>query len=259
MPELPEVETLCRQLDATIRGAALVAIVVYDRKLCSNDARIGKKVLGARRRGKEILIFLRQGPILRIHLRMSGRLLWKNDGQEPPHTRCKFVFDGGSLHFVDPRRFGTLAACRNLEDLPAVPDPLGEWMTDAFIRTASARRLAIKSFLLDQNVIAGIGNIYACEILFQSGIHPWRRTADMTRGDWIRIRGAADAVLKKAIDCRGTTISDWTDLYGRKGSFQNHLRVYGREGKRCRRCSSSIAREVMNGRGTYYCPTCQIP
>jgi formamidopyrimidine-DNA glycosylase len=119
------------------------------------------------------------------------------------------------------------------------------------------RRLPVKNFLMDQKVIAGIGNIYASEILFRSRVSPLRMASSLSLREWGKIIRVAGKVLERAVQCRGTSISDWKDLYGEEGEYQAHLRVYGREGKACRRCGNSIRRVVMSGRGTFYCPACQ--
>jgi len=119
------------------------------------------------------------------------------------------------------------------------------------------RTRSLKSFLMDQQIIGGIGNIYACEILFRAGLSPLRQAASLSPDDWRRVQGAMVAVLSRAIDCRGTSISDWRDLFGREGEYQKELRVYGREGKKCRRCDGVVRRERLLGRGTWFCPNCQ--
>ena len=136
-------------------------------------------------------------------------------------------------------------------------DPLGHLNTADLWQIAQGGRLCVKSFIMDQRYLAGIGNIYACEILYQTKISPWRSANDLTIDQWELIGETTRSILEKAIACRGTTISDWRDLFGREGEYQNYLQVYGREGGKCPRCGGEIQRRKINGRGTYFCPTCQ--
>ncbi len=256
MPELPEVETICRQMEPLLRGAVILDVTVRDAKLHVPKDLVGRTVRTVRRTGKEVGLVLGDGRVIRIHLRMSGHLLWNVGREEPPHTRCILSFDRGRLLLADPRRFATLSVHPD-STAEGVPDPLEGLNAPALVRAAKGRRLPAKAFLLDQKSVGGIGNIYACEILHRAKINPWKTTGQITRREWDRVRRAARSVLKKAVDGRGTTISDWTDLFGRKGTYQNHLSVYGREGEPCPRCGAPVARRVMGGRGTYYCPDCQ--
>jgi formamidopyrimidine-DNA glycosylase len=259
MPELPEVETLCRQLRQVILGNKVKSVTIYDAKIAYFPAMIGRYIKDIRRRGKGLEIDL-SGPVVHLHLRMSGRLFWQPDlDLPPPHTRYSIEFAQGRLFCIDPRRFATL-------DLQLDPDagrsPLPNLLLgidlDTIYLHAQRRRLPVKAFLLDQQVMPGMGNIYACEILFESSINPWRPTCDVTREEWRKIISATRDVLKIAVTCRGTSISDWRDLFGRKGEYQHRLRVYGNEGKACPRCHGQIGRKKLSGRGTYYCPSCQI-
>lgn len=257
MPELPEVETLCRQLRGVICGAQVQEIQTLDPKLGKIKGLEGESVSGVERLGKALHIRLAGGLSLVIHLRMSGRLLWQQEDQGfTPHTRWAVSLSPGRILLIDPRRFATVALWPGLCNSKGI-DPLNGLTPLQLQEMASNRRLPIKSFLLDQSHLAGIGNIYACEILHRAGISPWRKAQDLTRAEWERIVGATREVLERAIACRGTSISDWRDLFGERGEYQRYLQVYAREGEGCKRCKGVIQRRKLNGRGTYYCPACQ--
>lgn len=257
MPELPEVETLCRQLRETIIGQTLLKTLTLDHKLDDFPELVDRQVASVTRRGKNIILSFHDGQILAVHLRMTGRLLWEKDNPEPPqYTRFIMIFPSGRIFFIDPRRFLTL----NRESTsPRIcgPDPLADVDPFYLASRSQSRKGPVKTFLLDQSVIAGIGNIYACEILHQAGIDPARPACGLDAGEWRQILAAADDVLKKAIACRGSSISDWRDFYGREGSFQHELGVYSRAGLPCPHCGKSIIRCSIGGRGTYFCPGCQ--
>lgn len=256
MPELPEVETLCRQLQKKVAGKKITGSEVYDSKL-SNIADIGKRSIAAvRRRGKTIEIILDDGHSVEIHLRMTGRLLWQEETARPKHSRWRISLSEGNLYLVDPRRFATVAV------LPTqVPvsghDIMQDFDQQAFIENHSRRKVKVKNLIMDQKAICGIGNIYACEILHRSGINPERISADITKPEWKAIFGNARKILQKAIIKRGTSISDWRDLHGCTGENQFALKAYGREGQKCLHCGGTITRIKQGGRSTFYCPGCQ--
>jgi formamidopyrimidine-DNA glycosylase len=259
MPELPEVETLCRQLRQVILGNQIRDVTVYDAKIAYFPEMIARTIKDVRRRGKGLEIDL-GGPVVHLHLRMSGRLFWQQDYvlPPPPHTRYSIEFAPGRILCIDPRRFATLDLRDGYEaEKTFVPDLLAGIDLDAVCLQAKGRRLPIKALLLDQRVMPGMGNIYACEILFESSINPWRPTGDVTPAEWRKIVTATADILKTAVTCRGTSISDWRDLFGAKGEYQHRLKVYGQEGKTCPRCHGQIERRKLSGRGTYYCPSCQ--
>lgn len=257
MPELPEVETLCRQLRKTIVGQTLLKTVTLDKKLLDFHELIDLRVISVHRRGKNIVLAFDDGQVLAVHLRMTGRLLWQEaEAETPQYTRFIMTFPTGRISFIDPRRFLTLS---RESTSPGVcgPDPL-EGIDPLYLASRSqTRKGPVKTFLLDQAVIAGIGNIYACEILYQAGIDPARPACDLKEGEWRQILAATEAVLKKATACRGSSISDWRDFQGDKGTFQHELVVYGRAGLPCPRCGKLVARFSLGGRGTYFCPGCQ--
>jgi len=258
MPELPEVETLSRQLNTILPGEEILAAEAFDPRLENMPPLAGNRIVSVRREGKYILIEMGNGLTAALHLRMTGRLLWqKCDAPIPPYTRLIISFAIGRLALIDPRRFATF--CLRPKDAVSAPlgNPLEEFPARRLRKIAGTRRLPVKSFLMDQRLIAGIGNIYACEILYQAAVDPRRPAGSLTAAEWRKVEKAAVAVLRRAVICRGTTVSDWRDLFGVSGTNQNNLEVYSREGAPCRRCGSPIARTTMGGRGTWYCPACQ--
>jgi formamidopyrimidine-DNA glycosylase len=258
MPELPEVETICRQLRPVIVGTEIARVRVIDPKIRGIEGLQGRKVRGVTRYGKALEIALEGGPSLLFHLRMTGRLLWHNGGGLLPHTRLVISFPHGRISLIDPRRFATATVHKKEWSIALGYDPLADFDPSHFWDIAQRSTLPIKSFLMDQRRIAGIGNIYACEILYRARIDPWQRTKDLSFDAWAKIAEATEEVLTKAVACRGTSISDWRDLFGNKGEHQKYLLVYNRAGAACYNdCGATIERRKLNGRGTYYCPACQ--
>jgi formamidopyrimidine-DNA glycosylase len=260
MPELPEVETLCRQLNALLPGEEILRIEVFDSRLGKIEGLVGRQVSAVTRRGKQIQIQMNGGMTAALHLRMSGRLLYLAADEPPsliPHRRLEICFSCGTLLLIDPRRFATFAV-QSEGIAPALPeDPMEGLPVRRLREIARTRRLPVKSFLMDQRLIAGIGNIYACEILFAAGIAPRRPACSLTTAEWRKVAKAAAAILSRAVACRGTTVSDWRDLFGCSGTNQDHLEVYSRHGASCRRCNGIIERIIQSGRGTWLCPICQ--
>ncbi|MGD0275253.1 MAG: bifunctional DNA-formamidopyrimidine glycosylase/DNA-(apurinic or apyrimidinic site) lyase [Syntrophales bacterium] len=258
MPELPEVETLCRQLRQVVLGRPILSLEIFDRKLGPGINPAGRRVTDIRRVGKGIDITLTGGLALKIHLRMSGRLYWQEQYHIIlPHTRFVMTFPHGIISCVDPRRFATLSLVTVDLKSTLVDDSLLGFNPIKLWNAAKRRRLPIKSFLMDQRIIGGVGNIYACEILHEATIDPQRGADTLSPAEWRRLGKFTLNVLRRAIACRGTTLSDWRDLFGRKGEYQACLKVYGHEDQACPRCGSNIRRETLQGRGTYFCPSCQ--
>lgn len=256
MPELPEVETLCRQLQTMIAGKQILGSTVYDEKLGALGDLGRCKVKAVRRDGKSIVLNLDNGRCMRIHLRMTGRLLWRPCEEREPHTRWRMRLENGNIDLVDPRRFATVG----LEDEPAESperDLLMCFDEKEFLRRQARRRISVKILLLDQRAIAGIGNIYACEILHTAGISPLRQAETLSLEEWKRVFRYGRRILRSGIRRRGTSISDWRDLYGSPGEYQHALKVYGREGKACGICGACVTRIRQGGRSTFYCPECQ--
>jgi formamidopyrimidine-DNA glycosylase len=280
MPELPEVETLCRQLNTVLPGKKILAIEVLDDRLAPTPDLIGATVQAVARRGKFIRIATgeaRSGPggsatgaagappagvTAMLHLRMTGRLLWQPQTQPPSlplprYTRLVLSFADGRLVLIDPRRFATFCQAAAVAAPALLANPL-EGLPAARLRAiAGSRRLPVKSLLMDQRLVAGIGNIYACEILHKAGVDPHRPAGSLKPAEWRRVGKASAEVLERAVDCRGTSISDWRDLFGAAGTNQHHLEVYSRQGEPCRRCGGRIERTTLGGRGTWFCPSCQ--
>ncbi|MHB8090899.1 MAG: bifunctional DNA-formamidopyrimidine glycosylase/DNA-(apurinic or apyrimidinic site) lyase [Syntrophales bacterium] len=260
MPELPEVETLCRQLDRVVTGEKILRVEIFDPLLGNAPDLSGRTFLAVRRRGKFIDLRLDDGLTATLHLRMTGRLLYLPEQVSPPfpaHARLAVYFTKGTLLLIDPRRFGTFCV-RHEETAPMLAnDPLKGIPARTLWEISRKRQMPVKSFLMDQRAIAGIGNIYACEILFASGIDPRRPASSVTLREWGKVKGEASAILIRAVECRGTTVSDWRDLFGKSGENQENLEVYSREGAVCNHCGGTIARIKLGGRGTWFCPNCQ--
>jgi formamidopyrimidine-DNA glycosylase len=272
MPELPEVETIVRSLGPGIRGRVIERAELLFKPLLRRPPRgglsalAGKRVLGVRRRGKMILIECEGGRTLVFHLKMTGQMLLAGAGAEAPdkHTRLvmKFRDEGPDLRFRDVRKFGFLlcvsrdpeGACAELSCLG--PEPLTITRED-FERIVRARKGRIKSLLLNQTVIAGIGNIYADEILFDSQIHPQTPAVRLSKNEAGRLWDSTRKILDAAVEAKGSSLSDYVDAEGRPGSFQFFHKVYDREGEPCVSCGGPIKRIVVGGRGTYFCPRCQ--
>jgi len=273
MPELPEVEVLRRSLEPRLVDRRIARVEVRSPALREplDQRRLrrlaeGRAVVGLGRRAKYLLIDLEGTSTLVIHLGMSGRLTLAPPAVQPaPHEHLAFHLDSGDrLRLVDPRRFGMAFALPSGE-LGRDPhfvhlgiEPLGPELTAAHLqRTARGRRVGVKSFLMDGRMVVGVGNIYACESLWQARVHPRRSVARVGGASWERLVEAVRAVLRSAIDQGGTTLNDFTDGEGNAGYFQVSLAVYGREGEPCPRCRRPIRRFVQSGRSTFYCPGCQ--
>ncbi len=258
MPELPEVETLSRQLNKILPGEEILAVEAVDPRLGKVPPLAGNRILSVYRQGKCIRIEVENGLTAALHLRMTGRLLWQTDNAPiPPYTRLIIIFASGRLVLIDPRRFATFCV-RPADAIPALlENPLSAFPAGRLRKIAGTRRLPVKSFLMDQRFIAGIGNIYACEILYKAAVDPRRPAGSLTAAEWRKVEQATATVLHRAVACRGTTVSDWRDLFGVSGTNQNNLEVYSREGTPCRRCGNPIERITMGGRGTWFCPACQ--
>lgn len=214
--------------------------------------------MSVERHGKRLKIVLDGDIEVLFHLRMTGRLYWSADNElQPPHLRFVMTFSSGRLFLIDPRRFATVSVRARENQCLAGRDAWMRWDPAVLEDASRGRKRPVKSFLMDQDVIAGIGNIYACEILFRAGIHPCRKACDVSQAQWSRIAESMTAVLSEAVSCRGTTFSDWRDLFGNKGEYQNRVHVYGRKDQACRHCGSTIQRTAIGGRGTFFCPHCQ--
>jgi formamidopyrimidine-DNA glycosylase len=268
MPELPEVETIVRDLRQAIVGKTITAAAFLTRSVWRVKPPkpiqfIGSRIAGIRRKGKNILIYLSNGNVLVVHLKMTGRLtcdVW--NAPVVKHTHFIIDFDDGQLRFNDIRRFGYLDLVREdrlgeIDYLAAQgPDAL-EIRRDEFIKTVRSRKRMIKPMLLDQTFIAGMGNIYGDEALYLAGIAPKRVSSGLSAARAGRLYDAMIEVLEKAIASRGSSVDDYVDGRGNKGSYQEHHLVYGREGEPCKRCGRPIKRLVIGSRSAHFCPRCQ--
>ncbi len=270
MPELPEVETIVRGLANAIVGKTIAAASVTMAKIAVCPPGLafaadlpGESIVRVGRRAKFIVIALTSGRRLTVHLRMTGRLIVQPPGvREPyPYTHIRIDFtDGTRLSFADVRQFGRmrLIAADEPWDADGGIEPLSEGFTsEVFVSMLDERRTPIKVFLLDQSRISGVGNIYACEALWEARIRPSRRAHKVSRPARRRLHHAIRGVLARSIEARGTSVDDYVDAEGLKGGFQNQLSVYGRLGQPCLRCGDPIVRTVLSQRGTWWCRTCQ--
>jgi formamidopyrimidine-DNA glycosylase len=275
VPELPEVETIRRQLASRVPGRTIDNARVLDplwsapvppgdveRKLT------GRRIEGLSRRGKYLIADLEGDRHLVMHLRMTGNLLWaaREDDPDPrPHLRVRLTLDDGHrLLFVDQRRFGTgvvIDGTDELEDYLAArvgPEPLDpEFTPDVLALAARGRRAPVKAFLLDQRRIAGVGNIYADEALFRAGIHPLRPAGRLRRAEIQRLHAGIVEALERGIARQGASIDDYRDSNGERGSMQDEFLIHLRAGEPCIRCGRPVTKTVAAGRGTYICRHCQ--
>ncbi len=282
MPELPEVETIVRGLRARVLGRRISRVILRrsDILLSAPEDFAGeltsRKIAGVFRHGKYIIIRLDRddvhlpGKFLLIHLGMTGQMILAERNQvEPRHTHVVLALedgrssprlDRGELRYADFRRFGRLALLDEDELRSALrslgPDPL-EIRPPDFVERLRKRRATIKAALLNQRVLRGLGNIYADESLFRARIHPGRRAHRLKDKELLRLHGAIGRILRAAIARQGSTVSNYVNLAGESGSFQNLHKVYRRRGQPCPRCGTKIIRVVVTGRGSYCCPRCQ--
>ncbi|MBC7186441.1 MAG: bifunctional DNA-formamidopyrimidine glycosylase/DNA-(apurinic or apyrimidinic site) lyase [Calditrichaeota bacterium] len=274
MPELPEVESVRRFLEGRICGFSITGVEVREGRLRHHvDSAALCSVVGCRiasldRRGKYLLMGLDDGRVVVIHLGMSGHVRLCGPGV-PIERHDHVLFTLGSewqLRYNDPRRFGTVQVLEKAEAEAKSafanlgPEPLSDAFTAAHLRArAQGRSIAVKSFLMDGRIVAGVGNIYANEALFRAGINPLRAAGSLSAEEWRHLRRAVREVLRAAIKRGGTTLRDegFRNPGGERGYFQVRLHVYGREGLPCRRCGGTIVRVRLGGRSTYFCAGCQ--
>jgi len=273
VPELPEVETIKNTLLPKLVGRRIMGATVHLPRLIKRPAAQefvsllgGKEVLDLSRRGKYLLLHLSEGYCLVFHLRMTGRLLYLPAAAPvDKHTHLIIHLDNGEqLRFHDLRTFGTIYLVREgeLDQIRGLaclgPEPLGPQFTPAYLKEVLAgRRTTIKGALLNQELLAGLGNIYVDESLFRAGIHPARQAAPLTGEEVARLHRAIGEVLKEGIRYRGTSVRDYVDGEGKAGGFQKRLAVYGRGGQPCVKCGATLEKVRLAGRGSVYCPCCQ--
>ena len=267
MPELPEVETIRSQLAPRLTGRTLVRVEILDPRLTRPidlfevaEELEGDSVASVERRGKYLVVRLESGLALLVHLRMTGSF-----GFEPTtHERAVLELDDGTrLAYRDVRRFGTWLVLENAELEPYLaakngPEPLGARFTGEWLAARLAvRRAPVKAVLLDQRVVAGLGNIYADEALWRARINPLRPAESLDRDEVRRLHRAIRVALRAGIERQGSTLTDYRTPEGTRGAMQEEFRVYGRDGLPCPRCGTTIAKTRVVGRGTWYCPRCQ--
>jgi len=283
VPELPEVETIARQLRGFVVGRTIRSFTSYWHRLTEPEPaglferRLrGRDITAVRRRGKFVVLDLDGGEALIVSLRMTGQLLFHQQKQVAhPYRRAHIAFaDGTALEFADTRKFGRMAIVEGAS-LDGAPDrrrkageplhghlgvePLSRRFTVAWLRDALKRRgrSAIKPLLLDQTLIAGIGNIYAIEALWRARIHPLRQAGSLRSAEVERLHEALRWVLRKGIRFGGASRRDYRDAKGEEGRMQQEFQMYGRSGEPCPRCGAEVVRTVVGGRGTFHCPRCQ--
>ncbi len=272
MPELPEVETAARSLAPQVQGRRIVGVERLDWErmvetpdpLAFRELVVGRRILRARRRAKWVLLDLDEGWTLAIHLRMSGNLTVRGPADAArPHVHLVLTLDDGRrIFFDDERKFGRvrLLDAAGLATLDAAhgPEPLDEAFTAAELaRILAGRRTKIKALLLDQRLIAGMGNIYASEALWLARISPLLPAAAIDADGAAALHAAIRAVLEQAIAHEGSSLRNYRNGYGRQGQNQEHFLVYDRAGAPCQRCQAPIERVVLAQRSTFYCPACQ--
>jgi formamidopyrimidine-DNA glycosylase len=277
VPELPEAETIARDLRDRIVGARIEAVKVVHPDILHGgtkparfrSALTGKRITGVRRRGKKVLIELEGagegGLTIIVNLGMTGRLIVSDSPRAAEFRQVAVRFDlddGRALLYDDIRRFGSLEL-HDPESLAAREaelgvEPLSAEFTGKLLHELTIRsRTPIRNWLLDQRRVAGIGNIYASEALWHAKINPTRPANSLTEAEATRLRNALRKVLQDSIDARGTTISDYRDSSGEAGGYSNRLQVYGRAGEPCPRCGTPIERIVLSNRSAFFCPKCQ--
>jgi len=276
MPELPEIESLRQMLARSLVGRTIRHTMVKEARLRrSVSAELASTIVGHRierieRRAKYLLIEVAGGQVMLVHLGMSGSLTHRGRDFDPgpfdpKHDHVEFALDDGSvLVYNDPRRFGLIkvvavASIGEVDELKHLgPEPLAsEFSTNYLWLATRGRTAAIKNLLMDQGIVAGIGNIYASEILFRAGVRPTRRGGKVTRAETSRLVRATEQVLHEAIGSRGTTFRSYRDSRGQPGRFAQSLRVYDRAGLPCVKCGTLIHAVTLGQRSSFYCPRCQ--
>ncbi len=265
MPELPEVETVRRELKERVGGRTIKKVIVNAPRLLrgiseeSFSSRItGASITDIKRAGKLLIIELSGGKAITVHLKMTGQLVYPGDGKA---SRVRFLLSGGEyLDFNDRRLFAEIGLTDDWRGISFVkslgPEPF-DITPDVFHSMLSGRKAKIKPLLLDQTFIAGIGNLYAAEALFRAGIHPAREARSLSGKESGALLAAITATLKEAIKHKGSSMDQYVRPSGKRGDFVRFHKVYGKEGRECGKCGGGIKRVSLGGRGTYFCPGCQ--
>ncbi len=274
MPELPEVETIVRSLNETVRCKQINRVkICHSKVIAYPDPEVfikevqQKTILNFKRRGKYILMELNGNAVIVVHLRMTGQLVYQpNCDTLPKHTHLVFHLEQGLLRFSDLRQFGRihLVTKEELVKLSGLStlgiEPLSEDFTkEYFAKKVSGSQRMIKPLLLDQTFIAGLGNIYTDEALHRAGVHPERKASNLKKAEIKRLFQKVQEVLEQGVALRGTSVEHYVDGTGAEGGFQNMLKVYGKKNTPCAQCGHSIIRIKCGGRGTHFCETCQPP
>lgn len=272
MPELPEVETIRRSLLPLLPGKIILEVAIFLEKAVKpsperlKDGLLGREIKDVKRRGKYLILQLDNEQRVTFHLRMTGRLVFQpSSAPLEKHTTLTLNFtDGNSLRFVDARKFGTVVLYAPADPPAGLsklgPEPLAapkEEVLAGFKAAAVRRKGPVKGMLLDQRVLAGLGNIYVDEALFLAGVRPERPANGISAAEWEKIYGGIIKVLTESIGHRGTSQRDYVDGLGKPGYHQVYLRVYGRKQEPCLVCGAELIYTRVAGRGTHYCPNCQ--
>ena len=275
MPELPEVEVICQGLQPHIIGKCIQDIHCSSKRLrtvvdCEGMRQelCNQQIISLNRRAKYLLLRMKNGAALILHLGMTGNIgIFKQGTAQKKHDHiCWLLDDGREMRFNDTRRFGAvhLLPAENAKQLEKTffaatgPEPFARSCNTAYLlKRAAKRRQAVKNFIMDSHVIAGIGNIYANESLFRSGIHPAQPASTLSEKEWKRLLSIIRKTLKNAIRCGGSTISDFVNASGEGGYFQINFQIYGKTGEACTVCGERIEKTVLGGRASFFCPICQ--
>ena len=268
MPELPEVETIKNELAPHVVGRRFTNISVSWKKLVKQPSLeefrarlIGQKIKGLSRRGKYLIFHLNGGDLLIAHLKMSGALLVSPDSSAPPrYTNAILELDKGTIFFRDPRKFGAMWLTRDEKTaIPKLgPEPLEpDFTPDVLAERLKKHKAPIKAVLIDQGVIAGVGNMYADEALFAARIHPLRQSDSLSKGEIECLHHAIQGVLRAGIESKGASIVNYYRPSGELGAAHEGFMVAHRRGENCPRCGTPLQRIAVRNRGTYFCPNCQ--
>lgn len=268
MPELPEVETIRRQLSTAIVSKKIVSIDVFDKKAVIGDKSraLGKTIKRLDRNAKVLKIIFSDDSALFVHFKMTGQMFWQKKGEFSPARFTRVVLylsDGSRLLYNDPRKFGWIKTVADVKKEPAggsIEPFRDDFNLKNFTRVIKKSRKPIKLLLMDQEKIGGIGNIYANESLFKAGIDPFRVSSSLDGGEIKKLRQAIISILKKAIKCNGSSGKDewYRQINGKPGCYQEHFLVYQRQGLKCPgSCGGAVVRKKQGGRSSFYCPACQ--
>jgi len=270
MPELPEVETIKRDLEKLIVGHKVLGIETNSPKQVQpslgavKKAIVGTTIKKVQRRAKILQLFFSNGAIIIIHLKLTGRLLVRNQGakQDDWQHVVMSLSGGKELRFADARKFGWFRLLKDEKELQKIlkefgPEPFDDLTLSVFKKILSSTSQPVKIILMDQKRISGVGNIYANEALFLARIDPRRLANKMTDKEAEKLYHSLEEVLKDGLCYRGASDQYYLDALGQKGAYQEHFLVYGRQGQKCPNCSGLVKRIAVGGRGTFYCPACQ--